>query len=290
MQKMRLFIILIFFCLAFWEKAHGSTEYDGTGQDTTAQDTTGQVIPSKEVACPSIMGIVDFNCDGKVVITIIGDSFVYGIGDTATLPGGYVARAAKRLYLINFHNFGYAGMQAKTLYRNLITKGNKARNQLASVGMIEESLVKAVIQSDYVILDLGRNDRWNFEEPSVTLNFINRTVKIIKSLANEFAGSYNPLVIKAILMLPNRGSQGPWVKSLNELLLKSDSLTAPADLRFDKVSKRLLLPDQLHPSPRGYSALAQTFVQYLQKVLPARALAARNGNTGDMGNKKDSGI
>jgi lysophospholipase L1-like esterase len=84
-------------------------------------------------------------------------------------------------------------------------------------------------------------------------------------------------------MLPNRGSQGPWVKSLNDLLVGSDSLTAPADLRFDKVSKRLLLPDQLHPSPRGYSALSKTLVQYLQKVLPVRALAARDRNIGKVG-------
>jgi lysophospholipase L1-like esterase len=265
---MRLFIVFISLCIAFSEKAYCSTE---------------QSIPENELFCPSIMGVVDFNCDGKVVISIIGDSFVYGIGDDQALPAGYVARASQRLSQIKFNNFGYAGMQAKNLYRKLLTKGNKARNQLAMTGMIQEPLVKAITDSDYVILDLGRNDRWNFEEPRVTLGYINRTVKVIKSLASEFSNSYEPLVIKAILMLPNRGSQGPWVKSLNDLLVGSDSLTAPADLRFDKVSKRLLLPDQLHPSPRGYSALSKTLVQYLQKVLPVRALAARDRNIGKVG-------
>jgi hypothetical protein len=64
-------------------------------------------------------------------------------------------------------------------------------------------------------------------------------------------------------MSPNRGSQSPWVKELDGLILKSHQVEFPADLRFDLVSKRLLQPDNIHPTSKGYVAMAKVFIAYL---------------------------
>ena len=34
-------------------------------------------------ACPAVRGVPDFNCDGELNIVALGDSLVYGTGDTA---------------------------------------------------------------------------------------------------------------------------------------------------------------------------------------------------------------
>jgi lysophospholipase L1-like esterase len=73
------------------------------------------------------------------------------------------------------------------------------------------------------------------------------------------------------LLLPNRGSQGPWVKELNEIILESHTTAHPADLRFDQVSKRLLSPDSIHPTSKGYAAISKVFISYLKHEYPEHA-------------------
>src|SRR5690606_39037339 len=102
-----------------------------------------------------------------------------------------------------------------------------------------------------VVLDLGRNDRWLFGPPIETFRNLKRAVTQIKKYTKDSAG-LSPLIVTAVMMLPNRGSQGPWVKELNGYILRSNTLQDPSDLRFDLVSKRLLSKDQIHPTPQGY--------------------------------------
>jgi hypothetical protein len=110
--------------------------------------------------------------------------------------------------------------------------------------------------------------------PSQTLRNLKRISALIKSRVLTTVETA-PLIVTAVLMLPNRGSQGPWVKELNTLIAKTHTEATPADLHFDQVSKRLLSADQIHPTPKGYTALATTFVKYILLRLPTYQRALR---------------
>jgi len=218
-------------------------------------------------ACGAKYGLPDRDCDGAVTVVVIGDSLVKGIGDTKNSnSGGYIKRATKALPKIEFRSFGQPGLEARQLLK-------RVNETFASSK--DSSLRAALDTADYVVLDLGRNDRWYFESPLKTGRHLKRIRLRIQNGVAQRTGGFSPLVITAVLMLPNRGAQGPWVKDLNLVIRKGDSLGAPADLRFDLVSKRLLGDDQIHPTSLGYAALAQTFIEYLTKVLPARLASAQ---------------
>ena len=215
------------------------------------------LVPAFAFGCPLIGGLPDFNCDQEMNVVVIGDSFVYGFGDTSNdNKGGYILRTQKKLDEITITGLGVQGLRTPQLISTLkdVFKSDD-----------KPSITRdALLTADYVILDLGRNDRWYFGEPITTVknlksirNYINKKVKA--------AGKVSPLIITSVLMLPNRGSQGPWVKALNTLILDTDSDSHPADLRFDLVSKRLISDDQIHPTSKGYQALTRVFVKYLTK-------------------------
>ncbi len=212
-------------------------------------------------ACPLISGMVDFNCDRKLTVVVLGDSLAFGFGDTKNgNKGGYVLRASKKFPQVDFINLGEQGLHTSQLLSSL-------RGAFDSAG--ENATREALLDADIVILDVGRNDRWEFGLPIATQRNLKRAASFIKtSVAAE--GGVAPMVVTAVLMLPNRGSQGPWVKELNTYILKSNKAAAPADLRFDLVSKRLLGSDQIHPTSEGYASLAATFIKYLQKTLPPK--------------------
>ncbi len=222
-----------------------------------------QVVAPRTVfgatGCEAIDGIPDFNCDGKAIVAVLGDSFVYGFGDSKNgNEGGYILRTQKKFPNVEFLNLGEKGLQAKVLMR---------RVDAAFEGSRSLDLRDAILTADVVVIDIGRNDRWYFGLPEGTYRNITRISKSIKSGAKK-AGHVEPFIVTAVLMLPNRGSQGPWVKELDSLILRGSTDADPADLRFDLVSKRLLNKDQLHPSSRGYAQLAKTFTSYLRRKLP----------------------
>lgn len=215
-------------------------------------------------ACAKISSMDDFTGDGEVNVVFVGDSLVVGFGD-APGKGGYVARAQKKFPSANFNNLGELGLKSQ----QLLLKLERAFDAGASE---EVKLRNALLKADYVVLDLGRNDRWDFGLPSATSRNLKRAAKLIKSRVTA-EGKVAPLVVTAVMMLPNRGSQGPWVKELNELIFKSNSTANPADLRFDLVSKRLLSSDQIHPTSKGYDALAQALTSYIKKTLVTKHIS-----------------
>lgn len=223
-------------------------------------------------ACPKVSNLPDFNCNGKVQIVVIGDSLVSGYGDTVNNnSGGYVLRTQSSLPGASIKNFGVPGLNTVQLLLNL----NKAFR-----GTSYLSLASALVDADLVVFDIGRNDRWFFGLPLQTMRRIKRAESLIKTKVAERAG-HAPLVVTAVLMLPNRGAQAPWIVELNKLIAKSDSSTAPADLRFDAVSKQLLSSDQIHPTPLGYKALATVFTSYIKKTYPVHVRFLRSDDDQD---------
>lgn len=224
---------------------------------------------SLHAACPSVATLPDVNCDGSATIVVLGDSLVAGIGDaTNENQGGYVLRTQEKFPDARIIGHGVPGLRTTTLLKRL---------RDAFAGKKYPTLAADLLDADLVVLDLGRNDRWFFGPPATTL----RNLQRIRSLLHEqvdAARGRSPVVVQPVLMLPNRGSQGPWVKELNDLILKAHTAEYPCDLRFDLVSKRLLAPDNIHPTSKGYAALAQTFTKYLRSSYPRYAQASdRNG-------------
>jgi lysophospholipase L1-like esterase len=210
-------------------------------------------------ACPKVAKLPDFNCDGEARIVVMGDSLVFGFGDTANdNKGGYVLRTQRRFPGATISNFGVLGLKTQDLLLDI---------ERAFDGRGESSLANALVKADVVILDVGRNDRWLFGEPAATFRNLKRASALIKKLVTQVVDT-PPLVITAVMMFPNRGSQGPWMKDLDALILRSHSAANPANLRFDLVSKRLLSQDQIHPTPKGYAALAAVLIKYLTNEYP----------------------
>jgi lysophospholipase L1-like esterase len=210
-------------------------------------------------ACPTVAKLPDFNCDGEARIVVLGDSIVSGTGDTSNNnKGGYVLRTQRRFPGATISNLGVAGQRTQELILSI----NRAFE-----GRGDSSLAEALTKADMVVLDLGRNDRWLFGEPAATFRNLKRAATLIKRNVAKLV-DYPPLVVTAVMMFPNRGSQGPWMKDLNAIILKSHTTANPANLRFDLVSKRLLSEDQIHPTPAGYQAIALVFQKYLTKEYP----------------------
>jgi len=205
-------------------------------------------------ACPDIGRLADYNCDGSAVITVLGDSLVYGFGDTKNNnKGGYVLRAQEKFPEATLVNQGVLGLRTQ----QMLSKIRKAFDNYQT-----DPLAQSLLTADLVVLDVGRNDRWLMGEPSAALRNIKRARELITSQA-KMLGYSAPLVVTAVLMYPNRGAQGPWVKELDELIIKSGSDEYPADLRFDRVSKRLLSTDAIHPTSKGYAAISTVLINYL---------------------------
>lgn len=210
-------------------------------------------------SCPDVAGLPDANCDGSAVVVVIGDSLVYGVGDSKNDgKGGYVLRAQAKFPAANFINRGIPGLKTVPLLQKL-TKAFKAPE--------DSGLAQDLLGADLVVFDVGRNDRWLMGAPAATLRNIKKARALVEAKVRELRGA-SPLQVLAVLMYPNRGSQGPWVKELDQLIIDSHTEGYPADLRFDKVSKRLLSPDSIHPTSKGYSALSKVFIDYLLKDYP----------------------
>lgn len=201
---------------------------------------------------------------------MLGDSLVAGVGDKR-VEGGYVSRAQAQITEAQFHNYGVPGETALQLVRKL---------QKAFAGRGRSALARELKKADVVFIDTGRNDHWLHGSPLATYRNLKRARVTIEDSVRA-STSHKPLVVTAVLMHPNRRFQEPWVSDLDDLLLRSNSTSAPANLRFDRISKSLLSSDNIHPTGVGYSKMAQVLVSYLLEILPRYIRALRPDRDAD---------
>jgi lysophospholipase L1-like esterase len=219
--------------------------------------------PLRAEACPLVDDLPDFNCDGKALIVVLGDSLVSGVGDTEFRDhGGYVLRAQRAFTSAKIRNLGKPGETTQRLVLAL-QRAFASRKAKSGSSVRRSALADPLWDADLVVLDLGRNDKWLNVSPSTSLRNLKRIRSLIERETTETSHP-SPMVVTARLILPKRSFQAPWVKELNTLIRKADTRRAPTDLRFDTVSTSLLHRDRLHPTSRGYAAIAAKFVHYLK--------------------------
>jgi lysophospholipase L1-like esterase len=222
--------------------------------------TLALAAPRISYACPAVAGLPDANCDGKAVVAVLGDSLVAGIGDWRHGgKGGYVLRAAQKFPEAIFLNFGEGGATATNIIFDI---------ERAFEGRGHATLRAGIIEADLIVLDVGRNDQWTAKTPLATRRNLKRIQTLIQSNVKRVTG-HTPLVVTAVLMIPKRVRQAPWIGELNGLLRASNSTKAPTDLRFDVIPKRFLSADRIHPTSTGYDKLASIFISYLSARFPA---------------------
>lgn len=229
------------------------------------------LLPSLAEACPKVGGLPDLNCNGEAKVVVLGDSLVYGIGDIDNgNKGGYVMRTARVFPKAKFVNLGLGGRRVTRTIDDL---------QAAFAGTEDTTMAKNLVESDVIFLDFGRNDWWDRKPALVTWRNLKRCRDIITTYVMKTTG-HKPLIITAQMTLANRTGQGTWVAELNTLLAQKATAAAPADLRFNALSKRLL-GDQVHPTSQGYQELARIFSAYLTTSLPKHVSTFRKDSDGD---------
>jgi lysophospholipase L1-like esterase len=223
------------------------------------------------LACPKVGGLPDLNCDREAKVLVLGDSLVFGIGDTDNdNKGGYLLRTSLQFPNASFLNYGVGGRRVSRTIGDL---------EAAFLGTGDTQLANDLADADVVFFDFGRNDWWERKPPLATWRNLKRCRDIIQTNVQRITG-HKPLVITAQMSLANRTGQGTWVVELNALLAQKSTSSTPADLRFNALSKKLL-GDQVHPTPKGYQILAKIFTSYLTKVLPKHAAKFRKDEDAD---------
>lgn len=227
--------------------------------------------PLSSFACPFVSGLPDFNCDGEIVISVLGDSLVYGTEDTENDgKGGYVLRTQEALQGVTVHSFGFPGITTIALTSKVnrsFRKGGPGR------------LAGALVQSDLIVLDVGRNDEWS-KKYSETAGALKNLREEIQEQVSEVTGS-TPLVVTAVLMITRTIKKGAWIADLNRYIRASNTKSSPADLRFDAVPWQLCGTDRIHPTSKGYERLSRIFTKYITQSYPKHVEALRKDRDKD---------
>lgn len=227
--------------------------------------------PSRCFACPEAGGLPDVNCDGAAKVVVVGDSVVYGVGDVRNGgKGGYVVRIAKKLPDASFENRGTPGEEARRVIGVI-------RDAFSGVG--DTTFASSLAQADIIILDIGRNDWWQFRPAIATWRNLKRVRELIQTQVNSVTG-HKPMVVTAQMMGANRTGQGAWVTELNKYIAANNTSLTPTDLRFNAVSKKLLI-DRVHPSSLGYDAITRVLYAYLTNTLPKHVAVFREDGDHD---------
>ncbi len=228
------------------------------------------LIPAISGACPRIDGLVDYNCDQKLQIGVLGDSFVFGTGDNKTgSKGGYIGRLSK---LPEFKNAKIVGLGLPGYSSFEILLEVKRSFSSARTNRLKRSLSDL----DYLIIDMGRNDFFAEIPPSQTVNNLQTIVKFLDQKLGHGA-HLAPMYAVSKLALTSSASrplQRSFITKVDTLLAKKSSSSFPVRVGFDALNPKLLSKDGLHPTPSGYATLTKILDEFLLDT--AQMIASEN--------------
>ena len=228
--------------------------------------------PSAAHACPTIGGLIDYNCDQQHKMVFIGDSIVRGVGDERhDGNGGYPLRIAKAFPLSTVVNQGQPGFSTRRLLR-LLTK--RLKNDPNSTLRTEAK------NADLVGIAIGTNDFWEHSAPELTVRNIKRIVALVRDELEKDLG-VAPLMAVATLTPTKRAYQRGFINSVNALLKQQNSASLPVRLFYDSIPLGFISFDGLHPTSPGYTALSKIAVKFIQGSAQKLCSANRHDNDGD---------
>ena len=205
----------------------------------------------ESLACPLVNGLVDFNCDQKLRVTVTGDGIVSGAGDV--VDGGYVGRLTEALPGVEFSNLGVNKISSRGLLGSF--------SRLLRQPKTGETLKKSR-NVDIFIIQVGNNDFNRHQKPATTLRNIKKLVELLRSeLAKD--GAVTPFIVVTTLPPTKVKAQQKYVGKVNRMLLAESSDSLPVYVRFDNLPVREISFDRIHPTPEGYTELASILRTFL---------------------------
>jgi len=191
-------------------------------------------VTSNAAACPDIDGLVDVNCDRLLTIVCFGDSITFGRSDLP-VEIGYPGRL----------NIFFPS----AIVYNLGVPGEKSSAGLSRVGR----QLSEIPNIDYFIALEGTNDF--FLEQWSASNTRNNLLGILQRGQNSGAIS-----ILASLTDIRRADQKPWIRSVNSLIANFILVD------FFSLGDGIISPDNIHPGPWGYFAMASLLSDTLPTI------------------------
>jgi len=174
-------------------------------------------------ACPDIDGLVDINCDGKVIVVAFGDSITRGVGDST--KRGYPGRLQRLLDNVKIINVGDPGERTSEGRVRAPREFNKYKN------------------ADYTIVLEGVNDYHEIGRSASSTRA--NLSSIVRSAENRGA-----VTLLGKLTDVKRDFQRPWVLAVNQKIGRA------AKIDFFKLGKSIISFDKLHPDGEGYQEMA----------------------------------
>ena len=191
------------------------------------------LLPALASACPEANGLVDNNCDGRVIIVCFGDSITYGRRDTP-VEIGYPGRLRNYFPNAEVYNLGIPG-------ENTFSGKTRSVNTFSQIQ-----------NADYVILLEGVNDYY-IQNRSADITRDN-LLSILRRARNTGAVSF-----LAKLTDVRRAFQRNWVMSVNNRLVNL------AQIDFFSLGSNIISYDLLHPNATGYDRMGAKVAQLLQQ-------------------------
>ena len=188
------------------------------------------ILTGEVWACPDVEGLADLNCDGKVTITLFGDSITKGTKDSSGL--GYPGRLRRLIPLASTGNFGNPGER---------TGAGRSR----ALGVFTGARA-----TDYGVILEGVNDYFENISSSTTRN------NLFSMLTN--ARNSGGVISLATLVDNRRDYQRPWVFSVNNQIRSQTSVD------FFSLGQGILSSDGLHPGNSGYQRMAEYVLPLLR--------------------------
>lgn len=175
------------------------------------------------LACPDADGVIDWNCDGRVEISMFGDSITRGVGDNRKI--GYPGRIKLLAPDVIVNNLGNPGEETAQGKRRAALEFKK--HHTADIAIILEGV------NDYFGLRMV---------PNTKTNLLNIRDSARRNGALTFLSTLTPTA---------RSYQRGWVGGVNAAIKPYTSLD------YFSLSTGILGSDGLHPNAHGYDAIAK---------------------------------